>query len=152
MRKSAHFSGTQCLVLMDFLPPAEKTKVEVIQGDITDYSGVLEASRGADVIIHTASLVDVWHKIPDSLIYSVNINGETPTGLVRKKIRDGEETSLITHAGSHKPEETSCSCGGVSRTSISWWFTYYWLLLRNIKVKGTAVEERVPEMKTGFNF
>lgn len=74
---------------MDFLTPppspAEKTKVEVIQGDITDYSGVLEASRGVDVIIHTASLVDVWHKIPDSVIYSVNINGETPTGLVGGK-------------------------------------------------------------------
>lgn len=81
---------------MDILSPPEKTKVEVIQGDITDYSGVLEASRGVDVIIHTASLVDVWHKIPDSLIHSVNINGETPTGPGRKKIRGGEETSLAS--------------------------------------------------------
>lgn len=144
------FSGTQCLVLMDILSPSEKTKVEVIQGDITDYSGVLEASRGVDVIIHTASLVDVWHKIPDSLIYSVNINGETPTGLVRKK--SGMARKPHSHPGSHEPEETSCSCGGVSRTSISWWFTNYCMLLRNIKVSGTAVEQRVPEMKTGFNF
>lgn len=81
---------------MDFLSPSEKTKVAVIQGDISDYSAVLEASRGVDVVIHTASLVDVWHKIPDSLIYSVNVNGETPTGLGRKKIRDGEETSLAS--------------------------------------------------------
>lgn len=55
---------------------SEKTKVEVVQGDITDYSSVLEASRGADVIVHMASLVDVWHRIPESRIYSVNINGE----------------------------------------------------------------------------
>ncbi|XP_074512077.1 3 beta-hydroxysteroid dehydrogenase type 7-like [Sebastes fasciatus] len=53
----------------------ERTKVVVIQGDITDYSSVLEASRGADVVIHTASLVDVWHKIPESLIVSVNVTG-----------------------------------------------------------------------------
>ncbi|XP_023269715.1 3 beta-hydroxysteroid dehydrogenase type 7 [Seriola lalandi dorsalis] len=53
----------------------EATKVVVIQGDITDYSSVLEASRGADVIIHTASLVDVWHRIPETVIYSVNVTG-----------------------------------------------------------------------------
>ncbi|XP_068434612.1 3 beta-hydroxysteroid dehydrogenase type 7 [Clinocottus analis] len=54
---------------------AERTKVVVIQGDITDYSSVLEASRGADVVIHTASLVDVWHKVPETLIVSVNVTG-----------------------------------------------------------------------------
>ncbi|XP_030592014.1 3 beta-hydroxysteroid dehydrogenase type 7 [Archocentrus centrarchus] len=53
----------------------DQTKVVVIRGDITDYTSVLEASRGADVIIHTASLVDVWHKIPETLIYSVNVAG-----------------------------------------------------------------------------
>ncbi|XP_068193300.1 3 beta-hydroxysteroid dehydrogenase type 7 [Antennarius striatus] len=53
----------------------ERVKVVVIQGDITDYSGVLEATRGVDVVIHTASLVDVWHRIPESLIYSVNVTG-----------------------------------------------------------------------------
>ncbi|KAI3359514.1 hypothetical protein L3Q82_013917, partial [Scortum barcoo] len=53
----------------------ERTEVVVIRGDITDYSSVLEASRGADVVIHTASLVDVWHKIPETLIYSVNVTG-----------------------------------------------------------------------------
>ncbi|XP_029364298.1 3 beta-hydroxysteroid dehydrogenase type 7 [Echeneis naucrates] len=53
----------------------DRTKVVVIQGDITDYSSVLEASRGADVVIHTASLVDVWHKVPETLIFSVNVTG-----------------------------------------------------------------------------
>uniref|UniRef100_A0A3P8RK46 Hydroxy-delta-5-steroid dehydrogenase, 3 beta- and steroid delta-isomerase n=1 Tax=Amphiprion percula TaxID=161767 RepID=A0A3P8RK46_AMPPE len=53
----------------------ERTKVVVIQGDITDYSRVVEASEGVDVVIHTASLVDVWHRVPEKLIYSVNVVG-----------------------------------------------------------------------------
>nr|UBZ25226.1 hydroxy-delta-5-steroid dehydrogenase, 3 beta- and steroid delta-isomerase 7 [Centropyge vrolikii] len=53
----------------------ERTKVVVIQGDITDYNRVLEASRGADVVVHMASLVDVWHRIPETRIYSVNVTG-----------------------------------------------------------------------------
>lgn len=50
--------------------------MSVIQGDITDYSCVLDATRGVDVVIHTASLVDVWYKVPESVIYSVNVTGE----------------------------------------------------------------------------
>lgn len=53
----------------------ERTKVVVVQGDITDYSSLLEASRGVDVVLHTASLVDVWHKVPEALIFSVNVTG-----------------------------------------------------------------------------
>ncbi|KAM9746585.1 3 beta-hydroxysteroid dehydrogenase type 7 [Menidia menidia] len=53
----------------------ELKKVTVVQGDITDYANVLEATRGADVVIHTASLVDVWHRVPESLIHSVNVTG-----------------------------------------------------------------------------
>ncbi|XP_061837334.1 3 beta-hydroxysteroid dehydrogenase type 7 [Nerophis lumbriciformis] len=53
----------------------DRTKVTVIQGDITDYQSVLAASRGADVIIHAAGLVDVWHKVPEDLIYAVNVKG-----------------------------------------------------------------------------
>ncbi|KAM4530379.1 3 beta-hydroxysteroid dehydrogenase type 7 isoform 1-T1 [Odontesthes bonariensis] len=53
----------------------ERIKVTVTQGDITDCSSVLEATRGVDVVIHTASLVDVWHKVPEKLIYSVNVTG-----------------------------------------------------------------------------
>ncbi|XP_035037417.1 3 beta-hydroxysteroid dehydrogenase type 7 [Hippoglossus stenolepis] len=54
---------------------SERTKVVVIQGDITDYSNVLEASRGVDVVIHMASLVDVWHRVPETLMYAVNVTG-----------------------------------------------------------------------------
>ncbi|KAJ0051240.1 hypothetical protein NL108_016536, partial [Boleophthalmus pectinirostris] len=52
-----------------------RTKVVLIQGDITDYTQVLEASRGVDVFIHSASVVDVWYKVPDSVIYNVNVKG-----------------------------------------------------------------------------
>ncbi|KAG7459923.1 hypothetical protein MATL_G00215750 [Megalops atlanticus] len=53
----------------------ERVKVVVIQGDITDYPTVLEVSRGADLVIHTASLVDVWHRVPEKTIYAVNVQG-----------------------------------------------------------------------------
>ncbi|TSQ24014.1 3 beta-hydroxysteroid dehydrogenase type 7 [Bagarius yarrelli] len=41
----------------------------------TDYSSVLEACRGADLVIHSASLVDVWYRVPEEIIYSVNVGG-----------------------------------------------------------------------------
>ena len=47
----------------------------VVQGDITDYSSVVEVSQGATVVIHTASLVDVWHRVPESVIEAVNVKG-----------------------------------------------------------------------------
>ncbi|KAJ8250867.1 hypothetical protein GJAV_G00214120, partial [Gymnothorax javanicus] len=53
----------------------ERVKVVVIQGDVADYPSVLVAARGADLVIHTASLVDVWHRIPEDLIYKVNVQG-----------------------------------------------------------------------------
>ncbi|CAL9692747.1 unnamed protein product [Knipowitschia caucasica] len=61
----------------------ESMKVVVIQGDITDYSQVQEASREVDVFIHSASLVDVWHKVPESVIYGVNVRGSCWSVLVR---------------------------------------------------------------------
>lgn len=78
----------------------------VIQGDITDYDSVLEASHGADVIIHTASLVDVWHRIPETVIYSVNVTGEA--AVVGMKIRKmGGKENIYGHS-----EETN-ACSGV---------------------------------------
>lgn len=81
IRKTAliqdHVQYHRVLTFCHPVSPSERTKLVVIQGDITDYSSVLEASRGVDVVIHTASLVDVWHRIPETLIYSVNVTGET---------------------------------------------------------------------------
>ncbi|XP_012681434.2 3 beta-hydroxysteroid dehydrogenase type 7 [Clupea harengus] len=53
----------------------DRVKVSVIQGDITDYPSVLEVSRGAHLVIHTASLVDVWNRVPEKLIHTVNVQG-----------------------------------------------------------------------------
>ncbi|KAG9342906.1 hypothetical protein JZ751_015122 [Albula glossodonta] len=53
----------------------ERVKVVVLQGDITDYPTVQEAARGAHLVIHTASLVDVWYRVPEEVIHSVNVQG-----------------------------------------------------------------------------
>ncbi|XP_049323574.1 3 beta-hydroxysteroid dehydrogenase type 7 [Astyanax mexicanus] len=53
----------------------ERVKVVVIQGDITDSQCVLDACRGADLVIHAASLVDVWHRVPEKTIHAVNVGG-----------------------------------------------------------------------------
>ncbi|KAG7492211.1 hypothetical protein MATL_G00011980 [Megalops atlanticus] len=53
----------------------ERVKVVVTQGDITDYPSVLAAAQGADLVIHTASLVDVWHRVPEQAIHAVNVQG-----------------------------------------------------------------------------
>ncbi|XP_056467555.1 3 beta-hydroxysteroid dehydrogenase type 7 [Gadus chalcogrammus] len=50
-------------------------QVTVLQGDITDYPSVREAVRGADVVFHSASLVDVWHKVSPAVIHAVNVTG-----------------------------------------------------------------------------
>ncbi|XP_035263043.1 3 beta-hydroxysteroid dehydrogenase type 7-like [Anguilla anguilla] len=52
-----------------------RVKVVVTQGDITDYSSVLAAAQGVDLVIHTASLVDVWHRVPEKAIHAVNVQG-----------------------------------------------------------------------------
>ncbi|RXM94123.1 3 beta-hydroxysteroid dehydrogenase type 7 [Acipenser ruthenus] len=53
----------------------EKITVKLIQGDITDLTTVLKVTEGVDVVIHSASLVDVWHKVPESKIQAVNVQG-----------------------------------------------------------------------------
>ncbi|KAM9457363.1 3 beta-hydroxysteroid dehydrogenase type 7 isoform 1-T8 [Clarias gariepinus] len=53
----------------------ERMRVVVIQGDITDYGSVVEACRGVDLVIHSASLVDVWYKVPEETIHTVNVGG-----------------------------------------------------------------------------
>jgi len=50
--------------------------VVVVQGDITNYESVRDAFQGADLVIHAASLVDVWYKVPEKAIYAVNVQGE----------------------------------------------------------------------------
>ncbi|XP_030639167.1 3 beta-hydroxysteroid dehydrogenase type 7 [Chanos chanos] len=52
-----------------------RVKVVVRPGDVTDYESIVEACRGVDVVIHTASLVDVWYRVPEKVIHAVNVQG-----------------------------------------------------------------------------
>ncbi|XP_073504932.1 3 beta-hydroxysteroid dehydrogenase type 7 isoform X2 [Phyllobates terribilis] len=51
----------------------DHVKVRLIQGDICSLDDVQSALRGGDVVIHTASLVDVWGRVPASKITEVNV-------------------------------------------------------------------------------
>ncbi|XP_053119570.1 3 beta-hydroxysteroid dehydrogenase type 7 [Hemicordylus capensis] len=50
-------------------------KVTLIQGDISSLEDVKAAVKGADVVLHTASLVDVWGRVPAKKIHVVNVQG-----------------------------------------------------------------------------
>ncbi|XP_078392735.1 3 beta-hydroxysteroid dehydrogenase type 7-like [Cetorhinus maximus] len=49
--------------------------VKIVQGDITDRHQLLRATDGVDVILHTASIVDVFKRIPEAIIQKVNVQG-----------------------------------------------------------------------------
>ncbi|KAL4617782.1 3 beta-hydroxysteroid dehydrogenase type 7-like [Arapaima gigas] len=53
----------------------ERVKVVLIQGDVTDYTSVLAATQGAHLVIHMASLVDVWNRVPEQTLFNVNVQG-----------------------------------------------------------------------------
>ncbi|XP_029462757.1 3 beta-hydroxysteroid dehydrogenase type 7 [Rhinatrema bivittatum] len=53
----------------------EKVKVTLIQGNIASVDDVHDAVEGVDVVIHTASLVDVWGKVHPDKITEVNVHG-----------------------------------------------------------------------------
>ncbi|XP_032091110.1 3 beta-hydroxysteroid dehydrogenase type 7 isoform X2 [Thamnophis elegans] len=50
-------------------------RVTLIQGDISNPEDVTPAVKGAHVVIHTASLVDVWGRVPPQKIMAVNVQG-----------------------------------------------------------------------------
>ncbi|XP_030066225.1 3 beta-hydroxysteroid dehydrogenase type 7 isoform X2 [Microcaecilia unicolor] len=53
----------------------EKVKVTLIQGSVVHAGDVQDAMKDVDVVIHTASLVDVWGKVRPDKILEVNIHG-----------------------------------------------------------------------------
>uniref|UniRef100_A0A6I8NSS7 Hydroxy-delta-5-steroid dehydrogenase, 3 beta- and steroid delta-isomerase 7 n=1 Tax=Ornithorhynchus anatinus TaxID=9258 RepID=A0A6I8NSS7_ORNAN len=52
-----------------------RVRVTLIPGDVTRSEEVAAAVAGADVVIHTAGLVDVWGRVPTERIFSVNVQG-----------------------------------------------------------------------------
>jgi nucleoside-diphosphate-sugar epimerase len=67
------FSHLRVFDLKEYTGP-ERNRVEFISGDIRDYSAVLEACKGMDIVIHSAAIVD-WGTKSDQEIYSVNFGG-----------------------------------------------------------------------------
>ncbi|XP_066433060.1 3 beta-hydroxysteroid dehydrogenase type 7 isoform X3 [Eleutherodactylus coqui] len=53
----------------------DNVKVRLIQGDISSLEDVRAALTGGHLVIHTASLVDVWGRVPASKVTSVNVTG-----------------------------------------------------------------------------
>ncbi|AAS18018.1 3-beta-hydroxy-delta-5-C27-steroid oxidoreductase [Singapore grouper iridovirus] len=50
-------------------------KIQLIRGDVTDREFLESAMIGSDVVVHAASLVDVWHKYSEDTVYQVNVGG-----------------------------------------------------------------------------
>lgn len=56
--------------------PSWLTNTNVVFGDITDATAVKEAVKGADIVVHTASLLGRWQsEFPESEFYRVNVGG-----------------------------------------------------------------------------
>ncbi|KAM4632182.1 3 beta-hydroxysteroid dehydrogenase type 7 [Discoglossus pictus] len=53
----------------------DKVQVKLIRGDISSMSDVRSALRGSHLVVHTASLVDVWGRVPASKVTEVNVTG-----------------------------------------------------------------------------
>ncbi|KAM3917737.1 3 beta-hydroxysteroid dehydrogenase type 7 isoform 2-T2 [Leptodactylus fuscus] len=53
----------------------DRVKVSLIQGDISSLEDVRGALAGSHLVIHTASLVDVWGRVPASKVTKVNVTG-----------------------------------------------------------------------------
>ncbi|XP_068100026.1 3 beta-hydroxysteroid dehydrogenase type 7 [Hyperolius riggenbachi] len=53
----------------------DRLKVRLIRGDISSYEDVRSALAGSHLVIHAASLVDVWGRVPASKISTVNVTG-----------------------------------------------------------------------------
>ncbi|XP_077303351.1 3 beta-hydroxysteroid dehydrogenase type 7 [Lithobates pipiens] len=53
----------------------DRVKVKLVRGDISSYDDVRGVLSGSHLVIHTASLVDVWGRVPPSKITEVNVTG-----------------------------------------------------------------------------
>ncbi|KAF4347265.1 uncharacterized protein LOC115695988 [Cannabis sativa] len=59
---------------LSFLPPHTDADLEIVYGDVTDYSSLLSAFSACHVVFHAAAMVEPW--LPDpSKFFSVNIGG-----------------------------------------------------------------------------
>ncbi|KAL2081088.1 hypothetical protein ACEWY4_022941 [Coilia grayii] len=62
-------------LIQDLKDKQSETQVSVFEGDIRDVDLLKRACRGASLIFHTASLIDVLGKVEYSDLYGVNVKG-----------------------------------------------------------------------------
>ncbi|XP_059587448.1 3 beta-hydroxysteroid dehydrogenase type 7 isoform X2 [Alligator mississippiensis] len=55
--------------------PLGDGRLRVLLGDVSRAADVAGAVAGADVVLHTASLVDVWGRVPPQRLHEVNVQG-----------------------------------------------------------------------------
>ncbi|CAH1268181.1 HSD3B7 [Branchiostoma lanceolatum] len=56
-------------------PERKGVKVKRIRGDVTDMAQMTEVCAGADVVIHTASLIDIIGLVSYTTLWDVNVKG-----------------------------------------------------------------------------
>lgn len=52
------------------------TKLSVFEGDIRDSDFLRKACRGASIVFHIASIIDIIESVEYSEIYGVNVKGK----------------------------------------------------------------------------
>lgn len=57
------------------IPPGHGSRVRLLRGDVGDAGAVGRALAGADVVLHSAALVDVWGQASAEAIARVNVQG-----------------------------------------------------------------------------
>ncbi|XP_032830946.1 3 beta-hydroxysteroid dehydrogenase/Delta 5--_4-isomerase-like [Petromyzon marinus] len=75
-------------------PEAVRGKIRVIQADIRDERAMRAACRGAHVLLHTASLIDVWDRNSEAEIFSVNQHGTHV--LLEACVHEGVSVAIYT--------------------------------------------------------
>ncbi|XP_059587449.1 3 beta-hydroxysteroid dehydrogenase type 7 isoform X3 [Alligator mississippiensis] len=103
-------------------------RLRVLLGDVSRAADVAGAVAGADVVLHTASLVDVWGRVPPQRLHEVNVQGgmrtphtrctmTTPTRSARRRPSAWSwkptacgQRGMDAHRGG--PGAVACSSGG----------------------------------------
>lgn len=71
------------------------TKLSVFEGDIRDGDFLKKICRGASIVFHIASIIDVNDSVEYSEIYGVNVKGKAVDILFRRLFSTAHNVALI---------------------------------------------------------